>query len=246
MTNEMKNFIEENIKLIEDEKFEELYTLLYYKQSELRPSEFTEILLDAGIDPATHMKKIPVFYLYESDIQSYVIPNTIDSIGTWAFARCGSLTNITIPNSVTKIGEGTFESCGSLTNITIPDGVTSIKRGAFNFCSSLMNITIPNSVKYVGDEVFYNCQGLTSVILGNGIKYIGDQEFHGCSSLTSVTIPNTITEIGVEAFSSCTNLKSITYLGTKDQWNKIKLGRQWKTSSRRLKEIKCTDGTIIL
>lgn len=200
MTNEMKNFIEENIKLIEDEKFEELYTLLYYKQSELRPSEFTEILLDAGIDPATHMKKIPVFYLYESDIQSYVIPNTINSIGPWAFASCSRLTNITIPNVVTSIDDSAFSGCTSLTSITIPNSVTSIGREAF----------------------------------------------YGCDSLENITIPDSVTSIGSSAFNSCTNLKSITYLGTKDQWNKIKLGRQRKTSSQRLKEIKCTDGTIIL
>lgn len=200
MTNEMKNFIEENIELIEDEKFEKLYTLLYYKQSELRPGEFTETLLDADIDPAAHMKKIPSFYLYESDIQSYVIPNTINSIGTWAFASCSSLTSITIPNGVTSIDDSAFSGCTSLKSITIPNSVTSISREAF----------------------------------------------YGCDSLENITIPDSVTSIGSSAFNSCTNLKSITYLGTKDQWNKIKLGRQRKTSSRRLKEIKCTDGTIIL
>lgn len=245
MTNEVKDFIEENIKLIEDEKFEELYTLLYYKQSELRPSEFTEILLDAGIDPATHMKKIPVFYLYESDIQSYVIPNTIDSIGTWAFARCSSLTNMTIPNDVTSIGDSAFSGCTSLKSVTIPNSVTSIGREAFYGCGSLENITIPDSVTSIGNNAFSGCSSLTSIMIPDGVTSIKRGAFSFCSSLMNITIPNTITEIGVEAFSSCTNLESIDYLGTKDQWNKIKLGRQWKTSSRRLKEIKCTDGTII-
>ena len=227
MTNEVKEFIEKHIDLIEAEEFKKLYDLTRAKiTSREDPSftgEFTETLLSAGIDPAKYMKEIPSHYLEQSSIQSYVVPHGVTSIGAFAFLNCKGLTDVGIPNSITFISSCVFENCSSLTNIVIP-----------------------NSVKYISDGVFYNCQGLTSVILGNGIKYISDQEFYGCSSLTSVTIPNTITEIGVEAFSSCTNLKSITYLGTKDQWNKIKLGRQWKTSSRRLKEIKCTDGTIIL
>ena len=39
---------------------------------------------------------------------------------------CTGLTSITIPNSVTSIGGYAFYSCSSLTSVTIPDSVTSI------------------------------------------------------------------------------------------------------------------------
>ena len=35
---------------------------------------------------------------------SYTIPNSVTSIGDWAFPGCPSLTSVTIPNSVTNIG----------------------------------------------------------------------------------------------------------------------------------------------
>ncbi len=43
-------------------------------------------------------------------------------------------TNYTIPNSVTTIGEYAFSDCDSLTNINIPNSVTTIRVHAFAFC----------------------------------------------------------------------------------------------------------------
>jgi len=49
--------------------------------------------------------------------KSTVIPNSVTSIGEYAFRGSG-LTSITIPNSVTSIGCFAFESCNSLKSIT--------------------------------------------------------------------------------------------------------------------------------
>ena len=59
---------------------------------------------------------------------SYAIPNSVTSIGDWAFYGC-YLTSITIPNSVTSIGDYAFYGSG-LTSVTIPNSVTSI--GEYN------------------------------------------------------------------------------------------------------------------
>lgn len=40
-----------------------------------------------------------------------IIPNSVTSIGDFAFAGCSGLTTVTIPNSVTSIGSGTFYHC---------------------------------------------------------------------------------------------------------------------------------------
>ena len=72
--------------------------------------------------------------------QNTIIPNSVTSIGEWAFAWCSSLTSIQIPNSVTSIGDGAFNSCSGLTSIEIPNSVTSIGDGAFFWCDSLTEI----------------------------------------------------------------------------------------------------------
>lgn len=88
--------------------------------------------------------------------QNTIIPNTVTSLGDYAFDGCSGLTSIIIPNSVTSIGLGTFSSCKSLTSITIPNSVTSIGEEAFSNCN-LTSITIPNSVISIGDRAFDFC-----------------------------------------------------------------------------------------
>ena len=71
---------------------------------------------------------------------SYTIPNSVTSIGNYAFCGCSGLTSITIPNSVTSIGNYAFWGCSGLTSITIPDSVTSIGGVAFDGCTGLKDV----------------------------------------------------------------------------------------------------------
>ena len=64
-------------------------------------------------------KTVIIKYPEGKESKSYKIPNSVTSIGIYAFSDyCSSLTSITIPDSVTSIGEYAFEGCRSLTNIT--------------------------------------------------------------------------------------------------------------------------------
>ena len=73
-----------------------------------------------------------IIIAYRANDKTYNIPESVKSIGEYAFSNCHSLTSINIPDSVTSIGEYAFSNCHSLTSINIPDSVTSIGDSAFN------------------------------------------------------------------------------------------------------------------
>ncbi len=142
------------------------------------------------------------------------IPDTISglpvaTIGTNAFYRCDSLTNITIGTSVTSIENSAFSSCHSLINVTIPNSLCSIGIYAFFWCSSLTNMTIPNGVTNIGSGAFSQCSNLSKITIPNSVISIGNNAFSFCSSLASITIPNSVVSIGSCAFAPCPNLEAI-------------------------------------
>lgn len=140
------------------------------------------------------------------NIVKVTIPDSIISIGNYAFYRCSNLESITIPNSVTIIGKNAFYYCSSLESITIPNSVTIINENAFRYCSSLTSVNIPESVTEIGQNAFFGCSSLSSIIIGNGVTVIGSSAFYDCSSLTSVNIPDSVTSIGYGAFYGCSGL----------------------------------------
>ena len=140
---------------------------------------------------------------------SYVIPNSVTSIGGFAFHKCESLTEVVIPNSVTSIGDRTFFGCSSLTEVVIPDSVTNIGKFAFSQCESLTEVVIPNSVTSIGEFTFSQCESLTEVVIPNSVTSIGEFAFAQCESLTEVVIPNSVTSIGGFAFAQCESLTEV-------------------------------------
>ena len=93
------------------------------------------------------------------------IPNSVTTIGDFAFCGCTGLTSMTIPNSVTTIGYDAFCGCTGLTSMTVPNSVTTIGCYAFSGCTGLTSMTIPNSVTTIGYDAFEGCTGLTSIII---------------------------------------------------------------------------------
>ena len=100
----------------------------------------------------------------DSTIRSVTIPDSVTTIGSFAFMCCHGLTGeLTIPNSVTIIDEYAFASCSGLTSIIIPNSVTRIESAAFSSCYGLVSIDIPNSITVISNFAFWDCSNLTSI-----------------------------------------------------------------------------------
>ena len=125
---------------------------------EFYPINDTECAVAVGTAKLLHEIVIPSTY------KNYTVTTILGGDNANAgFVGCPSLTSITIPDSVTSIGEYAFNYCSSLTSVVIGDSVTSIGEHAFFYCTSLTSVTIPNSVTSIGNWAFGGCTSLTSI-----------------------------------------------------------------------------------
>ncbi|MBR2607531.1 MAG: leucine-rich repeat domain-containing protein [Bacteroidaceae bacterium] len=147
------------------------------------------------------------------------IPNTVTAIHKGAF-RCKyssqELKNINIPESVVSIGAYAFENCAGLKELVIPSSVKTIGQNAFNGCKNIHKVTfmgdyinifndiasnidtllIPNS-KIVG--TFSNFTALKKLDIG-GAEEIQKGALAGLENLTDLTI----------SFIGCGNINTAT------------------------------------
>ena len=144
--------------------------------------------------------KSKIISFRNKNIESYVIPSSVTSIGNSAFSGCDSLSEVVIPFSVTSIGDRAFAGCGSLSEVVIPSSVTSIGDRAFAGCGSLSDIVIPSSVTSIGDRAFKDCGSLSSIVIPDSVTSIGCSAFFDCGSRSSIVIPSSVTSIGDSAF----------------------------------------------
>ena len=91
----------------------------------------------------------------------------VDNISQYAFFY-SSITGITIPDSVTSIGKWAFRDCSSLTRVTIGNGVTSIDGSAFYKCINLFSVIINATRPPRIQSTTFKSTSLTKIIVPKG------------------------------------------------------------------------------
>ena len=161
------------------------------------------------------IEKLPLKIIPKLEIKSQQVENELIIDGTKLIKAKKDIKKAEIPNSITSIGEYAFYECKNLTSITFGENsqLEIIGSSAFRFCNMLESIVIPDSVTRIDSIAFANCKNLTSVIFGNNsqLTSIGRSVFAGCSSLISIEIPSSVTTIGDGSFASCRSLKEIIF-----------------------------------
>lgn len=158
-----------------------------------------------------------------ASLESVTIPNSIVSIGEYAFHGCNRLTDVYITDmsawcnikfgndyaAPTRYANNLYLNGQIVTDVVVPDGVTSI---GYSFCgySKLKSIYLPNSITTINSSAFYNCTGLTTINIPDGVTAISYSTFSGCTSLRSIVLPDSVTTIGSYAFYKCYNLTRAT------------------------------------
>ena len=166
-----------------------------------------------------------------SALEEIEFPSTLESIGGYAFYRCGSLANEEMPASletigsyafyecrnisadlgqmVSSIGSYAFYDCVSLNNLAFPNSLTSISDYAFYGCEGFNAINIPQSISSIGSYAFAGCVNVESLTMEEGLQSIGDYAFRGLSKVRAVTVPTTVTSMGAGLFGGMSSLEEL-------------------------------------
>lgn len=132
-------------------------------------------------------------------LANITLPNSIESIGTYAFART-AIPNLDLSGSkLTTISEGAFGQITALQSVSLPASLTSIGGQAFRQTSIRELDISATKVESIGEAAFFRCVGLTNVNLPETCTVIEDNAFEHCLALTTVNLEH-VKEVGSLAF----------------------------------------------
>lgn len=147
----------------------------------------TEITAE-DLDGAT---KIRDYMFAQTQIPSVDIPDSVESIGDYAFSYCEALTGLTISDGVKSLGQYSFQFCKNLVNLTMGNNVQIVDNNAFLQCGKIKSVILP-AVTKIKNYAFYGCDSLETVSIGNRLTYMHRDVFGYCSGLTNFIIESPI------------------------------------------------------
>ena len=181
----------------------------YDLQSIKVDSENGKYMSEKGILYNKDMTRILCYPAGIKDTEFFV-PDTVKTIGDFAFYGTKALESINIPDSVTNIGTDAFGECSGLKEVVIPDSVTSMGEAVFYKCTSLEKVKLSVNITSPNPAVFQYCSSLKEVVLPESMKFISFFMFSHCKEITNIVLPDTLTSVLGSAFQNCDNLKNIT------------------------------------
>jgi hypothetical protein len=130
------------------------------------------------------------------NLESVILPDTLETIDKWAFFSCEALKELKIPKNVNFINYGIL-NYPSNELIVVVDGNNTTYDSRDN-CNAIIETTTNKLVA-----------GCNNTIIPNTVEELGMYSFRGCS-FEYLEIPSSVKKIGMECFDSCINLKNLT------------------------------------
>ena len=153
---------------------------------------------------------------YNTESGKNELPETIKTIGAYAFCDTHSLREITLPSALESLGEGAFKTTDTTSstleevnftgdklsvletdlfynainlkkmNFTYGTGVNKVE---FKNTSTSEIIYVLDSIEVIKNNVFYNNTSIKNVIVPKSVQTMGSSVFSGATALTTLELP---------------------------------------------------------
>ena len=175
---------------------------------EIGESAFSSCRSLYSVSFGSGLKRIGGSAFSRTGLYNIVIPDGVETIGSYVFHECERLTSVTIPDSVCEIGEAAFYKCPMLKTVELVNGIDTLNKMMFEQDKALETVQLGENLKRIEYGAFQDCSSLSAIMLPDKLEYIGDHAFSE-SGLTQISIPDSVTQIGSSAFSRCSNLSQV-------------------------------------
>ena len=142
-----------------------------------------------------------------STLKYFVIPNSVTSIGEYAFTYSSILTSIKLSDNIQIIPNNCFDHCLSLEHVVMPANCKYIMKEAFNETPYLKGLVLPNNLLYIGVYAFYN-SGIMNIDVPGSVQEIDEFAFWQ-SQLSTVSLHEGLQTIGRGAFANLDNFTNM-------------------------------------
>ncbi len=203
--------------------------------TEIAPESFAAHSYDQGgitnivLAKDSKLKTIGYKAFNRSGITEFIMPETVTTIGKYAFQNSSNLEKVVCSSQVEILDQSLFENCTSLSDFSFTAGESKIKTISTSVfkATALKSFTVPATVEVMKANVFTSCFDLETVTFAtyekdgkqvSNLAELTNQVFNYCPKLTSIVFPETVDELvfttSSPTFVACQNLKTVTLPST--------------------------------
>lgn len=179
-----------------------------------------------------HKTKLLAYSNKATNSTSFVIPESVDTIDSRAFANT-DIESVVLPLNLRVINTNAFAGCTKLGSVSIPASTIVITGNPFNACSLLTQITVHtnnqnfesvNGLLYTKNRQILKAVPLMfegSLTVDAATTEIGDRALYYCDKITQLNLPANLQKIGYASIYNCKGLSSIVIpnsITSIDEW----------------------------
>lgn len=172
------------------------------------------------------LEAIMDFAFARTGFERFIVPDTVNHIGGWAFNGCKELVHFDTGNGKDLlIGERVWTDCEKLESLTVGSGIAEIGYPAVENSTNLTKLNIRDLESWCtaivstdiltqAGNLYVNDELAVSLVIPGSVRVVGNGAFSGCTSLVKVVLETGITGIDSNAFRNCTALTTVTLPAT--------------------------------